>query len=265
MADRVLLSAGLNNIEACIDLACQHDLGIEVMGFAYPHVLDGDWQATLSTYKRVLASVRGPLAMHGPFMDMAPGSPDRRINQVCVERYQHALQIAHDLGAEVIVFHANFIASIQNEAYRRSWHRTNVTFWSRMADYAERLGVTLAVENMWEFDPHIIGDVLAEVDHPYLRACVDVGHAHLFSKFPFEQWLDVMGRWLVHVHVNNNAGKLDVHGGLPYGVIDYYEVLDRIRALTCDPTFTLEMDKVEDMADSLPYFELAPQPTNNRR
>jgi len=257
VAERVFLSAGRENVRDCVALAEQHGLGIEVMVFAFPEILDGDWERTLKNYKHLLRDVNG-VTMHGPFMDMAPGSPDKRINTICVQRYQHAIRIAGELEAEVLVFHANFIAAIHNVEYRTGWHRRNVLFWHDMAEYAAHHDVTLAVENMWEFDPHIIGDVLKEVDHPNLRACLDIGHAHLFTddEFIFEDWLQTLEPFLVHLHINNNNGRIDVHQGLHDGVLDYHEILARIRALSYQPSITLEMDRVEDMEASLAYFKL---------
>ncbi len=262
--DRVLLSAGQHNIEECIALALDFNLGIEVMAFAFPSVLDGGWEGTLATYKKMLRPINGLITMHGPFMDMAPGSPDHQIEQITVERYQHAIRIASELSAEVIVFHANFIAAIHNIEYRVGWHNRNLDFWAKMAAYAERYGVTLAVENMWEFDPYIITDILKEINHPYLRACLDVGHAHLFSdeEYPFTLWLETVQPWLVHTHMNNNNGKIDVHHGLHDGVLNYHSVLEQLRSLPNPPTMTLEMDKVSDMRASLYFLQLA-QPTEH--
>ncbi|MEO0565244.1 MAG: sugar phosphate isomerase/epimerase family protein, partial [Chloroflexota bacterium] len=256
--EQVLLSAGMNNIEACVELAHVHGLGIEVMAFAFPNVLDGDWEQTVRDYQVLLGPVSGPITLHGPFMDMAPGSPDARINQICVERYHHAISIASQLGAEKIVFHANFIAAIHNISYREGWHSRNVDFWGEMAEYAQREGVLLAVENMWEFDPDIIVDVLTEVNHPHLRACLDVGHAHIFGPdYAFETWLSAFEPFLIHVHMNNTHGKLDTHNALGDGIIDYDAILNRFRRLPEMPTFVLEMYELHHMRDSLPFFELA--------
>lgn len=257
MADRVLLSASRRNIEDCVRLAQEQDLGIEMMAFAFPDVLDGDWQSLADEYRTLLRDVPGMLTMHGPFMDMAPGSPDKRINQVCIERYQHAIRIAGEFGVELIVFHANFIAAIHTDEYRQDWHQRNIAFWAPMADYARQHGVTIAVENMWEFDPHIIGDVVGEIAHPNLKTCLDVGHAHLFGEVDFENWLEVLEPTLVHTHMNNNNGEIDIHGGFDEGVLDYHQILPQIRALPTPPSMTLEMDHVEAMAASLHYFELA--------
>lgn len=259
MTDRVLLSASPANIEECTHLARQHNLGIEVMAFAYPHILDGDCQGVMNDYKRLLADV--PLiSMHGPFFDMSPGSPDEKVNALVASRYRQAIDIGEELGAQVIVFHANFIAAILTEEYRTSWQKRNIEFWEPIADYAAQHHITVAIENMWEFDPDIIVDVLKALNHPHLRACLDVGHAHLFSKVPFETWLATVQPWLAHVHINNNDGKMDIHRALPDGILDFTHILEAIRSLPNPPSITLEMDKVQDMAVSLPYFDLASTP-----
>lgn len=254
VTNRVLLSAGPHNIDACVALARERKLGIELMAFSLPDVLDGDWQGVVDMLRPLLANVPGPIALHGPYLDMAPGSPDRRVNQLVAERYQHAIRIAHDLGAEQIVFHANFIAALKNASYRHEWQKRNIAFWGHMAQYALQHDVTLAVENMWEFDPDIIGDVLKAVDHPNLRACLDVGHATLFSDVPLADWLATLAPYIVHLHLNNNDDRTDTHQALPDGAIDYAAVLPELRALPGQPSITLEMESVEDMRRSLPLL-----------
>lgn len=258
MVDNLLLSASRGNIEECIALAHQAHLGIEVMAFAFPDVLDGDYIDELHHYKALLRSVTGPLTLHGPFLDMVSGSPDPRINAVCSSRYSHAIRIAAELGAEQIVFHANFIGSLHNNFYRTGWHERNVAFWRPMAEYAEMHGVRIALENMWEFDPTIIGNLFTEINHPALRACVDVGHAHIFSdpSFKWDYWVEVMAPWVIEFHMNNNNGIIDEHHAFDWqeGVLNYHDLLPPLRSAFPDAKFVLEMDRVADMADSLHYF-----------
>ena len=52
MGDRVFLSSSPKNIEACVELAIKHGMGIEVMAFAYPDLLDGDWRSVLVVFSR---------------------------------------------------------------------------------------------------------------------------------------------------------------------------------------------------------------------
>jgi sugar phosphate isomerase/epimerase len=140
------------------------------------------------------------------------------------------------------------------------WHERNVEFWKPLAQYAADHGVTVALENMWEFDPTIIIDLLEAVNHPNLRACLDIGHAHLFSEanITLQDWLRVVEPWLVHCHMNNNNGKIDEHHGFDFerGVINYKEVLRMVHELTVQPTIVLEMDTVQDMRESLYYLKI---------
>lgn len=261
MADSLLLSASRSNIRECIDLAQERNLGIEVMAFAFPDILDGDWRVTLAEYKEMLKDVPGTITMHGPFFDMVSGSLDPRINAVCTARYSHAIRIAAELEAKQVVLHANFIGALHNTFYRRGWHARGVDFWAPIAEYAEQHNVVICIENMWEFDPTIIADLLSEIDHPALQACVDVGHASLFSdpQFTFEYWVRTMQPWIREFHMNNNNGIIDEHHGFDWkrGVLDYHQLLPMLRSIAPEAEMVLEMDLVQDMRDSLHYFRLA--------
>ena len=155
-----------------------------------------------------------------------------------------------------MVFHANFIAPIHTAAYRSGWHERNLNFWTPLAEYAGLEGVLVAVENMWEFDPDIIGDLVKQINHPYLKVCLDVGHAHLYGEVPFANWLKSLEGVLVHTHMNNNDGKLDLHWALDQGVLDYHALIPLLRGLPNPPTITLEMDDMNYFHTSLPYFDL---------
>ena len=264
MRDSVSLSAGIGNFYECVDLACEYGLGIELTAFSVPHVLDGEWRAFDKEYKAALADVPGPLSLHGPFMDLVSGSPDERINMVAYGRYEHVIRIAASLGAHQVVFHANYIGLLHNELYRQGWHQRNVDFWSPLGDYAKAYEVVVAIENMWEFEPTIIGNLLRELDHPNLKSCIDVGHANLFSDpdVVFSDWLETLAPWVIELHMNNNNGVMDEHYGFDWdqGVLNYEALLPVLRELPQKPLMVLEMDRVQDMKESLHYFELG-EPT----
>ena len=260
MQDQVSLSAGIANFDDCVALARERGLGIELMAFSVPSILDGDWRALDKQYRAALADLPGPVTLHGPFMDVVSGSPDERINMVTYGRYEHVIRIASGLGARQVVFHANYIGLLHNTVYREGWHQRNVDFWGPLGDYAKAYDVTVAIENMWEFDPTIIGNLLDELDHPYLKACIDIGHAHLFSDpgVLFSDWLEALGARVIELHMNNNNGVMDEHHGFDWeqGKLDYEALLPVLRALPLKPVMVLEMDRVSDMLGSLRYFEL---------
>ncbi len=260
MGDPLLLSAGMRNFDECVQLANEHGLGIELMAFSVPQVLDGEWLDLMKGYQAALSDLPGPLTIHGPFMDLVSGSPDERINAVTYGRYEHVIRIADRLGVRQVVFHANYIGLLHNDFYRLGWHQRNVDFWGPLGDYARAHDVKIAVENMWEYDPDIIGNLLRELDHPYLKACIDVGHATLFSDpgISIDTWLESMGDLVIELHMNNNNGVMDEHYGFDWdqGVLDYETLLPSLRQLPMKPLMVLEMDRIEDMRASLRYFNL---------
>lgn len=260
MVDTVLLSAGQNNLDAVCQLADEFQVGIELMHFAFPEVLDAPTSDTIARVKRALAGRDVPLSIHGPFYDMATGSVDEAVNALCRRRFTQAIEAADAVGARRMVVHANFIATIRNDYYRVGWHQRNVDFWGDFASTADRLGVSVLIENMWEYEPQIIAKLLKDIDHPLLGACLDVGHAAIFSDpgITIQHWLDSMSPWLTHFHLNDNNGKIDEHHGFDYvdGVLDYHEILPKLRRVTHPTWMVLEMDSVDDMRASLPYFAL---------
>ena len=262
--ESVLLATYQRDITSHYELAQAHGTGLELQVYGYDtDLLDSGWREVLDQHKVLLRDFEGELAIHGAFLDMSPASADRRVVALTRERFMLNLNIAAELGACHVVFHTQFLPQVYRPViggpdYRRSWTEGQVEFWSGMVGEAAKRGLVIALENMWEPDPSIIGDVLDQVDSPYLGACLDVGHVYLFSDcLPLKAWVDQIGHRLVHCHLNNHRGSYDEHLALdlPGGVIDYNrDVLPLLRALPSRPTLVLEMDEIEYLASSLGYL-----------
>jgi sugar phosphate isomerase/epimerase len=262
--ERILLGTYQRDITRHCELAQAHGAGLELQVYGYDtDLLDSGWRELLDQHKALLRGFEGDLAIHGAFIDMAPASPDRRIVAVTRERFMLNLDIAAELGARNVVFHTQFLPQVYRPVvdgpdYRYSWTEGQVEFWGPMAEEAAKRGVVIALENMWEPEPDIIGDVLDQVNLPNLGACLDVGHVRLFTDYvPLEMWVERLGHRLVHCHMNNHRGFSDEHLSLDVGggVSDYKrDVLPRLRALPNQPALVLEMDDLEDLESSLRYL-----------
>ena len=258
--DKVLLACDHYNFEECLDLARERGLGIEIQTFAFPDALDNhpEW---FNVYEERLRDFAGPLSMHGAFMDMTSASLDPKIVAVARDRYLYNIDLAARLNAKVIVFHANYLTNMRNAPFRRGWTDRQVQFWGRMAEMAGALDIRLAIENMWEYDPALIGDVLRQVNSPWLITCLDVGHVHLFSEVPFKNWLTDLDSFIQYSHLNNNGGRVDEHRGFDDGVLDYGSILPMLRSLPNPPLMSLEIESAAAMRRSLPFLDLPPVPT----
>lgn len=258
--DNVLLACDHYNFDECLELARERGLGLEIQTFAYPDALDNhpEW---VTVYEHKLRDFEGERSMHGAFMDMTSASLDPKIVAVTRERYLHNLEIAARLDVHTIVFHANYLTTIRNLPFRRAWTDRQANFWGRMAETAGEMNIRLALENMWEYDPALIGDVLRQVDSPWLISCLDVGHVHLFSEAPFKNWLADLGGFIQYTHLNNNGGRVDEHRGFDDGVLDYKAILPLLRNLPRPPMMSLEIESAAAMRRSLPFLDVPPAKT----
>jgi sugar phosphate isomerase/epimerase len=255
--DKVLLACDHHNFDECLDLANERGLGLEIQTFAYPDALDNhaDW---ILHYEARLRDFEGERSMHGAFMDMTSASLDPKIVAITRERYLQNLELGARLNVHTIVFHANYLTTIRNLPFRRAWTERQVSFWVRMSEMAASMGIRLALENMWEYDPAIIGDVLKQVNSPWLISCLDVGHVHLFSEVPFKNWLADLNGYIQYTHLNNNGGRVDEHRGFDDGVLDYKVILPMLRDLPAAPQMSLEIESAAAMRRSLSYLDLPP-------
>ena len=89
-----------------------------------------------------------------------------------------------------------------------------------------------------------------DVDHPALRANIDVSHLQLANVRAGE--LKNLEGKAIHVHISDCDGK--VHGDLPpgRGVVDFAPYLEEIKKLNIDGTISIELeyspepDKIEE-------------------
>ena len=241
-----------------LELTQRYGCGLEIQTFSDPDILDGDWQSLVRDYQQLLGSFSGPLACHGAFFDMMSASMDARVVALTRERYLLNLTIAEQLGATRLVFHTNFLPMIRTEAYRRLWLTGQVEFWQELGLRATEKGITLCLENMWDPDPFLLRDLLNMVNMANVACCLDVSHAHLYGHqlHGIAHWLEILGPYIHHVHVNNTLGVIDEHLPLntPGGIVNYAHWLPKLAALPLNPDIVVEIDDLPAIEKSLNFL-----------
>jgi sugar phosphate isomerase/epimerase len=114
-----------------------------------------------------------------------------------------------------------------------------------LGKYAADLGVQIALE-LEPFKLSLINNVdsmcrmLDDVNHPAVRANIDVSHLQLSRTAP-EELRRLKGR-AIHVHLSDCDGK--VHGDLPpgRGVVNFLPYLREIKALGIDGAISIELE-----------------------
>ncbi len=120
-----------------------------------------------------------------------------------------------------------------------------------LGKYAADLGVQIALE-LEPFKLSLLNNVdsmvrfIDEVDHPAVRANIDVSHL-LLSKTAPEELRRLKGK-AIHVHLSDCDGK--VHGDLPpgRGVVPFAPYLREIKNLAIDGAISIELEYSPDPA-----------------
>jgi D-psicose/D-tagatose/L-ribulose 3-epimerase len=123
--------------------------------------------------------------------------------------------------------------------------QTAVKNLRELGKYAENLGVQIALE-LEPFKLSLLNDVdsmvrfIDEVDHPAVRANIDISHLELAKVKP-EELRRLKGK-AIHVHLSDCDGR--VHGDLPpgRGIMDFEPYLREIKALGIDGAVSIELE-----------------------
>jgi len=123
--------------------------------------------------------------------------------------------------------------------------RTAVENCRRLADYAANLDIRIALE-LEPFPLSLLNNVermvafIDEVDHPALRANIDISHLHLAHVPPAE--IKYLNGRAIHVHISDCDGLK--HGDLPpgRGVVEFLPYLQEIKALEMEGAISIELE-----------------------
>lgn len=176
-------------------------------------------------------------------------------------RVVRGIEIAAYCGAESIIVHPNQHLSYAGYGNPEKLKEINYEFYSRVIPYAEKFGIKIAVENMFQWKQpvrtaqgHALDSTCSSakefmeyidmMNSEYIVGCVDVGHCGLVGRDPAEM-LRVLGPRVKALHVHDNDSRLDNHVvpmAVGIGTIDWNEVCKALAEINYDGDFTFETD-----------------------
>ena len=118
-----------------------------------------------------------------------------------------------------------------------------MVFWKEFL--REDPGVVIVLENVLETDPAWLPEIVSQVDNPWLKLCLDIGHVNAYSRIDVFQWLRRWAPNLSHFHIHNNDGKTDLHQALNCGTIPVIDFLEQAQVLCPEATYTFELMEAE--------------------
>lgn len=216
-------------------VAREYGFGLELAEFCTAWNMDEKFTHVDSVVKKKLEGIPRSL-LHAPYNELFPCAIDKKARALAAERYRQATDLATRYGSRKVIIHGGYNPRI----YFPVWYvKQSVLFWQ---DFLRgNPGVEIVLENVLEDDPRWLLDIVAGVDDPRLRLCLDIGHVNAYSSVPLTDWLVLWAPYLSHLHIHNNDGSRDAHNALNEGTIPIKELLLQAQHLCPDATYTLEL------------------------
>jgi len=249
MMTQLLIIPDVDNMDKCRELAKRYNLGYEFNDFYSSSILDDQIKSQDVIKMYMGSSLPSYCTLHGAFIDVIPFSKDEKIRSVSVARIRQSLDVARVLGAKAVVFHTNYNPFLNSREYINQWIDENSRFWANMLD--EYSDINIYLENMFDVSPDIMGELSSRLCvHTNYGVCLDYAHAAL-SKVSPEEWCKKLGKYIKHVHINDNDLHSDLHLAWGDGQINRNTFYNCYKKYMNDATVLIETASMDNIKRSL--------------
>lgn len=235
-------------LEVFLDRCLNPEIGLDAVALARHR--PNDMQPAASALRDRGLNV----TLHGPFLDLSPGSGDPAVWALTKRRFEEVLRFVPVFRPLGVIFHAGYDAR-RYHFLRDAWVERSVELWSWLATRLRDEGSRLILENVYEDRPEDILGVLERLSTEEVGFCLDPGHQAAFGKAPLRAWVECLEPFILQLHLHDNLGDQDHHLALGEGNIDFGWLLRRLRERReAPPLITLEPHREEDLGPSLSYL-----------
>lgn len=213
---------------------------------------------SLATTQKDAENVRKHAEMIGIALDTlasglawgtSPTHPDPAVRDRAVQNTVKMLEVASWLGAKTILYlpgmvSAVFIPDYAPQRYDLVELRAKEAI-QRVLPTAEKLGVKIGIENVWNrflLSPAEMKAFIDSFQSPFVGSYFDVGNVMLYGH-P-EHWIEMLDQRIFAVHLKDfrvNVGNLDGFVDLLSGDVNYPHVMQTFKAIGYNGTFTAEI------------------------
>lgn len=223
MKDRIYVATFAENAE---DVIKRYGVNVEFNHICISECLDPEKRdATIAEMKVCLEKTGSKNSIiHGPFTEIIPGAIDHRAVEIGMDRLNEAYEVCHKLGVNKMVVHTGFVPLM----YHKEWHlEKSKVFWKRFLENKAD-DFELYIENVFEDEPYLMKDLIDLVDDKRASICLDVGHANAMTtkEHTVEDWIEILGKRVKHIHIHNNDGTGDTHNSINQGSMDWKRVME---------------------------------------
>ena len=163
--------------------------------------------------------------IHGPWR-FPPQDETEEDRAERFEKMSISLEGAQAVGAPCMAIHNIMPFGCAGDPEPERFMDMNREYFGRLLQKARSCGVALALENMPFLNlrlstPRQVLDFVKEFDDPFLKVCLDTGHAAVFGLSAGDSVRLIGKDMLACLHVHDNDGQHDRHWTPYRGVVDW--------------------------------------------
>jgi hexulose-6-phosphate isomerase len=174
---------------------------------------------------------------------------DPAVRAVGVKTVLRAMEVAATMQVGAVLVIPGYVGlpwdpAVRPVRYDWAYERTQQAL-TELAPQAERLGVSILLENVWNkflLSPLEMRGLIDAVASPRVGVLLDTGNLLAFG-YP-EQWIRILGRRIGEVHLKDyrqSVGGVDGFVGLLEGDVDWPEVMTALGEIGYDGFLTAEV------------------------
>src|SRR5699024_10834987 len=133
-----------------------------------------DVKNTIYRYKEKFKNFNNSKAMHGPFLDLKPSSPDMEIRKVSYKKYLDAIKIAKELDMDYLIFHSQINPALNQPSLVQLNNGQVKEFWIKILDEIPDYKGIILLENIFEQTPDMLKELIEKIDLPNIRINLDI-------------------------------------------------------------------------------------------
>lgn len=192
--------------------------------------------------------------VHGPFLDLNPGSRDTKVREFTLKRFIAALEFCKAIKTDHIVLHSGFQPIFYKDS-SELFLDLSFEVWKGILNSAIKNGIVISIENSIDPTPEIVVKLLRKMNSPNFKACFDIGHFNVFGEKPiFECLKEYPLHSIDELHLSDNKGDFDTHLALGEGKIDFVRFFKEIDKMSTEPIITSEPHSMEDIEKNIKYL-----------
>ncbi|MEM2197578.1 MAG: sugar phosphate isomerase/epimerase family protein [Nitrososphaerota archaeon] len=173
-----------------------------------------------------------PSIATGVFWKYNLASPSESERNMALSLLKRGLELAADLNSETLLV----VPAVARPSvgYRETYNNA-LSSMTKAARWAEDLGVTIGLENVWNrflYDPSSYRRFIEDVGSDAVGLYFDVGNVLEIS--PFEHWLEVLGDMIVLIHAKDYDMNSRGPGGfrlIGRGSVDWGSFVKSLRSI----------------------------------